>query len=166
MEEYSLDKLIESIVDEVNPSARAKMVPIIMDIDDNIPTLLCGEANVLRYVLKDLILDALNNIEVGYIKLLVEGDTYASKVKLFFKLKYTGKASDYIKKGEVASALENVGSSLMVNNDNNQYSEVHFQLEQDVIKDKKVVNRELANIDLLIIDDNEININIIKIFFT
>ena len=162
VEEYSLEKLVEGVCNDVNPKAGEKMVPIIVDIDENIPTLLKGEANILRYVLKNLILDALKNIDVGYIKLLAEGHNNNSKIKLLFKLKYTGKVTNDIIKGDVSSTLENIGSKILVNSDNNQFSEVSFELEQDVIKEKKVVNKKLNNIEMLVIDDNEININIIK----
>lgn len=165
-EKYSLENIVQGICNEISICATEKKIPIIVDINDNVPSMLYGEVNVIKYSLKNLLINSINNMEMGYIKLLIGGHIFNDKISLEFKVIYTGKgikekANSII--DNVSLILEDMGSRLIVNNDNIQYKEFSFSLVQDIIKENKTIkHNENDTLEILVVDDNEININIFK----
>lgn len=163
--EYYLDKLVEGVCSEVNPSADGKRIPLIVELDENIPLLLQGEDNIIAYVLKELLIYAIKDTEAGYVKLLIQGTALEDKADLLFSLKYTGKRTKDIVKGDIsrlASVLESIGSNL-VSEYNGQCCELNFNLSQTIIKKhRNILSDGERVLDILVIDDDSINVSIFK----
>ena len=164
IEEYNIKKVIEDVLDEVNPSANKKKLPIIIDISEEIPALLRGEKNRIDFCLKKLLLYAIENTQLGYVKLLLNCFVLDNNVRLEFKLIYTGKGIKDITKGKMSDVyvmLQEFGSQINIVTNNKDYCECDFVFEQDIVNiNEDIVNDSDKTIQILVIDDEVINVKI------
>lgn len=169
-ENYSLKKRITSICSEIKASAAVKKLPILVEYDESIPSLIRGDAEKISYILEVLLSKAVENTTFGYIKLLVDGQVCDDKVELSFKIKYTGKSiyeKDHLInkiKGDLNDIyliLDAMGSELILKADDECSSGCEFTLMQDIAIGDKIVSKD-RKLEVLVIDDDAINVNIFK----
>lgn len=173
---YSLDILIREISEGIKIIANEKNLPVIIEMDKDIPLSLCGDADKIEYIIKYLLLKALNNTNSGYVKLIINGKLCDKKVKLCFKVRCTAKNikdKDILKcksKAEfkdICMLLKTMGSELQLNAVDDNYCEAVFYLMQDIVQEIEL-NTSSESIEIskdrkvLVIDDNKINVNIFK----
>ena len=107
--EYSLKNVIMELSSIVEARLGDKPIKLIMDVDNNIPSVLYGDSTKLFQILLNLLTNAVKYTEVGKIKLSVVSFIEEDYAKLNFKISDTGygiKKEDYDKLFEKFSRLE------------------------------------------------------------
>lgn len=162
-EEYHLGSLLNDIYTMLNVRASSKKLPLIMDVDKNIPAVLYGDSTKLRQVLVNLLSNAIKYTESGFIKCMLSGETEGDKVKLHFQIRDTGvgiKKKDMPRLFEEFRRIEEnhsghiegtglgisitiqflklMGSELKVDSEYGKGSNFHFVLEQKIVKDTPI----------------------------
>ncbi len=107
--EYSLKNIIMELSSIIEARLGDKQVKLIIDVDNNIPSVLYGDSTKLFQILLNLLTNAVKYTEVGKIKLTVNSFIEDDYVNLKFKVSDTGygiKKEDFDKLFEKFSRLE------------------------------------------------------------
>lgn len=107
--EYSLGNIVMELTSIVEARIGDRPVKLIIDVDENIPSGLYGDATKLFQILLNILTNAVKYTEVGKVKLSITGEVDGEYVNLHFKVSDTGygiKKEDYNKLFEKFSRLE------------------------------------------------------------
>ncbi len=107
--EYSLKNVIMELSSIIEARLGDKPIKLIMDVDNNIPSVLYGDSTKLFQILLNLLTNAVKYTEVGKIKLSVTSMIQGDYVNLLFKVADTGygiKTEDFNKLFEKFSRLQ------------------------------------------------------------
>ena len=162
-EEYHIGSLLNDIYTMLNVRATNKKLPLIMDVDSNLPSVLYGDCTKLRQILVNLLSNAVKYTDSGFIKFVLSGKTEGDRVKLHFQIRDTGvgiKKKDMPRLFEEFRRIEEnhsghiegtglgisitiqflklMGSELMVDSEYGKGSNFHFVLEQKIVKETPI----------------------------
>lgn len=79
---YRIDKLVKNIEYIITPSLKQKPIEISYNIDQNIPSLLTGDRISVHRIISNLLVNAIENTEVGKIMLDINGEIQKDNVLL------------------------------------------------------------------------------------
>jgi CheY-like chemotaxis protein len=179
-DEYYIGVVLNDVYNEISKIANEKKLPFFMEADKDIPAVLIGDENLLKGMLIKNLTAAVENMSRGFVKCALKGEILQDKdgINLHFKVYCQGNKDELkekeVKKSGFLNFLKRGSKECEANNCNNW----QFDLEQRIAdylpmgdfrysrknidcKPKEDVDRD---INVLIIDDNKINITIIKSF--
>ena len=87
---YRIDKLVKNIEYIITPSLKQKPIEISYNIDQNIPSLLTGDRISVHRIISNLLVNAIENTEVGKIMLDINGEIQKDNVLLHIRVTDSG----------------------------------------------------------------------------
>ncbi len=98
---YAFSSLLNDVISIIKMRAQSKKLPFLMDIDCNLPSVLCGDEVRIKQVLINLLTNAVKYTDKGHIVLSVTGEMEGDQVRLCFAVKDTGIGIKESEKGKV-----------------------------------------------------------------
>lgn len=188
--EFSIENLIENIVDSFIIQARAKNLEIYYFIDTNVPNLILSDRGRLRQIMLNLIGNAIKFTKEGEIYIIVKNIIERdNKVQLEFSISDTGVGipedsmddiflnynrgqNDYTKRQTgtglglpiVKKLVELLGGSISFESIESKGTTFYFTINADIpgIKEKKDKDICLEGAKALLVDDNKTHLAILK----
>ncbi len=103
---FDLRHCLEDAVDLVAPSAAAKKLDLIYQLDEALPTALMGDVTRLRQILVNILCNAVKFTEKGEIAVTVTGQEYnGNQTRLFFSIRDTGMGIPLERQAEIFEAF-------------------------------------------------------------
>lgn len=190
--EFNLNRSVESIFKMNETKAKEKGLEFVLDIADNIPIILYGDKNRIDQIIINLINNALEYTDNGFVKLCVKGE-YSTQASNEFIVQFTvadsGKGIDkalrkklFLKYSTSSTTKNSVGLGLTiskgfielmngtikykskVNKGTNFTVTIPMPIQEEIvpIQEHSETTTTLENLKILIADDNNINLLILE----
>ncbi len=189
---YRIDKLVLNIEKILEPTIKEKSIKVEFHIDQNLPSLLMGDRISIHRIISNLLVNAIDNTDVGKVVLNITGERQRDNILLHIKISDSGmgiKEEDFDKVFDLDfNSSKNANLALTKSYVDSLNGDISFEsnyasgsifyvnvvqkiindapISQVPMKDDRVIINDCANKKVLLIDngDNSSNrlINILK----